>query len=65
MDNKKSSANLVYIVICILKNGNVIPAFADSFSSALVISDMFNSGDGVVEIKILKISTGSTFEFIF
>lgn len=62
--NNESSANLMYIV-CILKNGNVIPAYTDSFSSALVIADMFNSGDGDVEIKILKISTGSTFEFIF
>lgn len=62
--NKKGSANLGYLVTCEMQNGNVIPSFTDSFSSAMAIAEMFESGEYTAEVKILKISTGATFEFI-
>lgn len=60
---KDKKMTLNYLVTCKCKNGNVIPAFTDSFSSALSIAEMFESGEYTEEIKILKISTGATFEF--
>ena len=62
---KKGSANLGYWVICKCKNGNVIPAFTDSFSSAMEIADMMIGGEYTVEVKILKISTGTIYDYIF
>lgn len=64
MDNKKGIANLGYLVTCKMQNDNVIPAFTDSFSSAMVIAGMFKSGGYTIEVKILKISTGATFEYV-
>lgn len=61
--NKKGSVNLGYLVTCKMQNGNVIPAFTDSFSSATEIADMM-VGEYAVEVKILKISTGSVFEYV-
>lgn len=63
--NKKDSSNLGYLVTCKMQNGNVIPAFTDAFSSALEIAERFEAGEYTEEVKILKISTGSTFEYIF
>lgn len=54
---------LNYLVLCKCKNGNVIPAFTDSFSSAVEIAERFKSGEYTKEVKLLKISTGATFEF--
>ena len=64
MNKKKGSANLGYLVTCKMQNGNVIPAFTDSFSSATEIADMMIGGEDAVEVKILKISTGATFEYV-
>lgn len=64
MNKKKGSANLGYLVTCEMQNGNVIPAFTDSFSSATEIADMMIDGEYAVEVKILKISTGATFEYV-
>lgn len=54
---------LNYLVTCKLKNGNVIPAFTDCFSSAMEIAAMFESGEYTEKVKILKISTGAMFDF--
>lgn len=62
--NKKGTANLGYLVTCKMQNDNVIPAFTDCFSSAMGIAEMFENGEYTVEVKILKISSGATFEFI-
>ena len=62
---KKGSANLGYWVICKCKNGNVIPAFTDSFSSAMEIAERFTDSEYTNEIKIVKISTGAIYEYIF
>lgn len=64
MANKKGSANLGYLVTCKMANGNVIPAFTDSFSSATEIADMMIGGEYANEVKIIKISTGSVFEYV-
>lgn len=65
MTKKKSSANLGYLVTCKMKNGNVIPAFTDCFSSAMEIAQRFHCGEYTDEVKIFKISTGAAFEYIF
>ena len=62
--NIKGKANLGYLVTCKMQNGNVIPAFTDSFSSALEIAERFEKGEYTEEVKILKISTGAMFEYI-
>lgn len=54
---------LNYLILCKCKNGNIIPAFTDSFSSALEIAERFKTGKYAEEVKILKISSGATFEF--
>lgn len=64
MNKKKGSANLGYLVTCKMQNGNIIPAFTDAFSSATEIADMMIAGEYAVEVKILKISTGSVFEYV-
>lgn len=63
--NKKGSANLGYLVTCEMRNGNVIPAFTDSFSSAVEIAERFNAGEYTKEVKILKVSTGAMFDYVF
>ena len=60
----KGRANLGYLVTCKMQNGNVIPAFTDSFSSATEIADMMIGGEYAKEVKIFKISTGSVFEYV-
>lgn len=62
--NKKESANLGYLVTCKMRNGNVIPAFTDCFSSAREIAERFEGGVYTKKVKILKISTGATFEYV-
>lgn len=62
--NKKDSSNLRYLVTCEMKNGNVIPAFTDSFSSAMEIAERFEGGEYTKKVKILKILTGATFEYV-
>lgn len=64
MQKKKGSVNLGYLVTCKMQNGNVIPAFTDSFSSATEIADMMIAGEYAKEVKIVKISTGSVFEYV-
>lgn len=64
MNKKKGSVNLRYLVMCKMQNGIVIPAFTDSFSSATEIADMMIGGEYAVEVKLLKISTGATFEYV-
>lgn len=64
MANKKGSANLGYLVTCKMQNDNVIPAFTDCFSSAMEIAQRFQCGKYTVEVKIFKISTGATFEYV-
>lgn len=63
--NKKATANLGYLVTCEMQNGNIIPAFTDCFSSAMEIAARFECGEYTKKVKILKISTGATFEYIF
>lgn len=62
---KKGSANLGYFVICKLRNGNIILAFTNSFISAVEIAEHFEQGEYSNEIKIVKISTGAIYEYIF
>lgn len=64
MTNKKGIANLGYLVTCEMRNGNVIPAFTDCFSSAMEIAERFEGGEYTKKVKILKISTGATFEYV-
>ena len=65
MNNKKDSANLGYLVTCEMRNGNVIPAFTDCFSSAVEIAKRFKRGEYTKKVKIFKLSTGAMFEYIF
>lgn len=65
MNTEKGRANLGYLVTCEMQNGNVIPAFTDSFSSAMEIAARFEDGVYTKKVKILKISTGATFEYMF
>ena len=62
--NKKGSANFYYLVTCKTQTGRVIPAFTDSFYSALEIAERFTGGE-YKEVKILKISTGATTQYIY
>ncbi|UWG06611.1 MAG: hypothetical protein [Bacteriophage sp.] len=64
MTTEKGSVNLGYLVTCETHNGNVIPAFTDSFSSAMEIAERFEGGEYTKKVKILKISTGATFEYV-
>lgn len=64
VSEEKGSAKLGYLVTCHLRNGNIIPAFTDAFSSAMTIADMFKSGEYTVKVEILKISTGSIFRYV-
>ena len=64
MTNKKGITNLGYLVTCKMQNDNVIPAFTDSFSSAMEIAERFKRGEYTNVVKILKISTGATFEYV-
>lgn len=65
MKMEKGSANLGYLVTCEMRNGNVIPAFTNCFSSAMEIAARFECGEYTKKVKILKISAGATFEYIF
>ena len=65
MNMEKGSANLGYLVTCKMRNGNVIPAFTDCFSSATEIAERFACGEYTKKVKILKISTGALFEYVF
>lgn len=65
MNKEKGSANLGYLVTCEMQNSNVIPAFTNCFSSAVEIAARFRSGEYTKKVNILKISTGSTFEYVF
>jgi hypothetical protein len=64
MEIEKRRANLGYLVTCEMQNRNVIPAFTDCFSSAMEIAERFECGEYTKKVKILKISTGATFELI-
>lgn len=65
MNKKKGSADLGYLVTCEMRNGNVIPAFTDCFSSAMEIAARFESGEYTKKVKIFKLSTGAMFEYTF
>lgn len=65
MNKEKESANLGYLVTCEMRNGNVIPAFTNCFSSAVEIAASFECGEYTKKVKILKISAGSAFEYVY
>lgn len=54
-----------YLITCKLDNGNVIPAFATDFETAVAIAEMFNGGDYTKEVTIIALETGATTKFIF
>ena len=54
-----------YIVICTLYNGNVIPAFASTFTSATEIADMFINGDYTSSVEIITLATGARTRYIY
>lgn len=54
-----------YLIICKLDNGNVIPAFANDFKTALATAEMFNGGDYTKEVTVINVKTGATTKFIF
>lgn len=54
-----------YIITCKLKNDNIIPAFAESFSVAMYIADMFIDGEFTERVEVVKISTGATIKYVF
>ena len=54
-----------YLIICKLGNGNVIPAFANDFKTALATAKMFYGGDYTKEVTIITVETGATTKFIF
>lgn len=54
-----------YVIICKLKNGNTILAFAETLSSAIQIADMFIGSKFTKCVEIVKIETGATTKFIF
>lgn len=65
MNKEKGIVNLGYLVTCEMQNGNIIPAFTACFSSAMKMAERFEEGDYTKEVKILKLLTGATFEYIF
>ncbi len=54
-----------YVIICKLKNGSTIPAFAETFNSAMHIAEMFIGGEFTKRVEIVKISTGATTRYIY
>ena len=54
-----------YVIICKLKNGNAILAFAETFSSAIRIADMFIGGEFTECVEVVKSSTGATIKYVF
>lgn len=54
-----------YVILCKLDNGNVIPAFADDFKTALATAGMFNGGEYTKDVTIINVETGATTKFIF
>lgn len=54
-----------YIVICTLYNGNVILAFASTFTSATEIADMFIHGDYTSSVEIITLATGARTRYIY
>lgn len=54
-----------YIVICKLDNGNVIPAFASTFTSAAEIADMFIHGDNISSVEIITLATGERTRYMY
>lgn len=65
MEIEKGSANLGYLVTCEMRNGSIIPAFTDCFSSATEIAERFKTGEYTKEVKIFNLSTGAMFEYVF
>lgn len=54
-----------YIITCKLKNGNTIPSFASTFSSAMRAADTFIDGEFTERVEVIKISTGATTRYVF
>lgn len=54
-----------YIVICKLNNGNVIPAFASTFTFATEIADMFIHGDYTSSVEIITLATGARTRYLY
>lgn len=54
-----------YIVICTLYNGNVILAFASTFTSATEIADMFIHGDYTSSVEIITLATKARTRYIY
>lgn len=61
----EGGVKMLYVIICKLDNGNVIPAFANDFKTALATAEMFNGGDYTKEVTIITVETGATTKFIF
>lgn len=61
----KTGVKIQYTIICKLKNGNVIPAFAETFSGAMRIADIYSRGDFTERVEIIKTSTGATTRYVF
>jgi hypothetical protein len=56
---------MTYVIICKLDNGNVIPAFANDFKTALATAEMFNGGEYTKDVTIITVETGATTKVIF
>ena len=54
-----------YIVICKLYNGNVIPTFTSTFTSATEIADMFIHSDHTSSVEIITLATGARTRYIY
>lgn len=61
----EGGVKMSYVIICKLDNGNIIPAFAESFNVAMHIADMFIDGEFTECVEIVKISTGATIKYVF
>lgn len=62
---RKGGVKMTYVIICKLDNGNVIPAFANDFKTALATAEMFNGGEYTKDVTIITVETGATTKFIF
>lgn len=65
LECEKGGVKMSYLIICKLDNGNIIPAFASDFKTALSTAEMFNGGDYTKEVTIITVETGATTKFIF
>lgn len=55
---------MAYLILCKLENGNVIPAIANDFETAVATAEMFKSGDFTKEVTVISLETDTPSEFI-